>query len=107
MHSMSWINVIASELPRMRLYASASLGSPVDGDLAVEEALGAFFITYLPGKPDRMVLFRLLDLGLRSTTAMPDSEREELLKHVAGFDPSETGDIVEWDPTQSLMRSAG
>ncbi|MBI1400764.1 hypothetical protein [Hyphomonas sp.] len=102
---MSWMNVIASELPRMRLYASAALGSPVDGDLAVEKALGPFFITYLPGKPDRMVLFRLLDLGIRSTTSLTDFEREELLKHMAGFDPSEAGDIVEWDPTRSLMRS--
>jgi hypothetical protein len=91
----------------MRLYASASLGSPVDGDLAVESALGGFFITYLPEKPDGMVLFRLLDLGIRSATALTDSEREELLKHVAGFDPSERGDIVEWDPTRSLMRSTG
>lgn len=106
MHKMNWIDIISNELPRLRLYASASLGGPADGDLAVEDMLGAFFTNHMSGQPDRIVLYRLLDLGIRSTSALAGGEREELLKHVAGFDPAETGEIVEWDPTLPLLRSA-
>ncbi len=104
---MNWIDIISNELPRLRLYASASLGSPAYGDLAVEDVLGAFFTSHMSAQPERIVLYRLLDLGIRNTSTLTGGEREELLKHVAGFAPAEAGEIVEWDPAQPRLRSAG
>lgn len=103
---MSWIDIITNELPRLRLYASAALGSTASGDLAVEAALATIFAQHLTDPPERVVLFRRLDHQVRRTSAMPDSEREELLKHVGGFAPVEAAEIVRWGG-RALRRSAG
>ncbi len=103
---MTWIDHIDKELPRMRLYASAALGSPAEGDLAVEAALGDLFEAHLASPRGRVVLFRLLDRQLRSLSRMPASERVELLKHICGFCADEACAIVNWEAPGS-MRSAG
>lgn len=94
---MNWIHVINEELPRLRLYASAALGGPAEGDLAVEASLGDFFEAHLGRTPDRAVLFRLLDRQVRSLSSLSSGERVELLKHVAGFSPDESYGIAQWD----------
>ncbi len=106
MPAMTWINFIDEELPRMRLYASAALGSPAEGDLSVEAALGDLFESHLASPRGRIVLFRLLDRQLRSLSPMQASERVELLKHICGFCPDEACAIVNWEAPGSL-RSAG
>jgi hypothetical protein len=106
MRRMNWIHIISDELPRMRLYASASLGSPAEGDLAVEAALGDFFESHLGGEPDRALLFRLLDRQMRPLSELSASERVELLKHITGFCADEAHGIVQWDALAPL-RSTG
>lgn len=103
---MTWINSIDEELPRMRLYASAALGSPAEGDLAVEAALGDLFESHLASPGGRVVLFRLLDRQLRPLSQMPASDRVELLIHVCAFGADEACAIVNWEAPGSL-RSAG
>lgn len=102
---MNWIHIINDELPRLRLYASAALGGPAEGDLAVEAALGDLFEGHLAGPFDRALLYRLLDRQARSPAGIAASERIELLKHVAGFEADEALDIVQWDSLAPL-RSA-
>ncbi len=94
---MNWIHIVNDELPRLRLYASAALGGPAEGDLAVEAALGDLFEGHLADPLDRAVLYRLLDRQARSLAGMPASERVELLKHVAGFEADEAHGIIQWD----------
>jgi len=106
MAGMNWIHVINEELPRLRLYASAALGSPAEGDLAVEAALGDLFESYLGAGPDRALLFRLLDRQARPLSDHSSSERIELLKHVCGFCDDEAHGIAQWD-TLAPLRSAG
>lgn len=106
MRGMNWIHVISEELPRLRLYASAALGSPAEGDLAVEAALGDLFESHLAAPVDRAMLYRLLDRQARRLSGMSASERIELLKHVCGFDGDEAHGIVQWD-TLAPLRSAG
>lgn len=102
---MNWIHIISDELPRLRLFASAALGGPAEGDLAVEAALGDLFESHLAAPLERAVLFRLLDRQLRPLSDVPASERVELLKHLAGFCPDEAHGIVQWD-TLAPLRSA-
>ena len=106
MRAMNWIHIISEELPRLRLYASAALGSPAEGDLAVEAALSDLFESYLAAPVDRATLFRLLDRQARRLSGMSASERVELLQHICGFDCDEAHGIVQWD-TLASMRSAG
>ncbi len=103
---MNWIHIINEDLPRLRLFASAALGGPAEGDLAVEAALGDLFETYLASPLDRAMLFRLLDRQMRSLNPVSACERVELLKHVAGFCADEAQAIVLWDSLASL-RSVG
>lgn len=103
---MNWIHIINEELPRLRLYASAALGGPSEGDLAVEAALGDFFESHLASPLDRAVLYRLLDRQTRPLAGLTASERVELLKHLAGFGADEAHGIVQWDCLAAL-RSAG
>ncbi|MEQ9506673.1 MAG: hypothetical protein RLO80_10425 [Hyphomonas sp.] len=103
---MNWIHIISEELPRMRLYASAALGGPAEGDLAVEAALGDLFESHLAAPLGRAVLFRLLDRQLRPLSDVSASERVELLKHVTGFCADEAYAIVQWDAL-SPLRSTG
>ena len=91
----------------MRLYASASLGGAEAGDIAVEATLSALFNAYLQESTDRVILFSLLDLDVRSKASLTASDREELLKHIAGFDQSESASIVAWENPLPMMRSAG
>lgn len=106
MRAMNWIHIISEELPRMRLYASASLGSPAEGDLAVEAALGDFFESHLGDALDRALLFRLLDRQMRPLSDLPPAERVELLKHIVGFCADAAHGIVQWD-TLAPLRSTG
>jgi len=106
MHAMNWIHIISEELPRLRLYASAALGSPAEGDLAVEAALGDLFESHLAAPVDRAMLFRLLDRQARRLSGMSACERIELLKHICGFEGDESHGIVQWD-TLAPLRSAG
>jgi hypothetical protein len=94
---MNWIQIINDELPRLRLYASAALGGPAEGDLALEAALGDLFEDHLADPLDRALLYRLLDRQARSLAGMPAGERVELLKHLAGFEADEADGIVQWD----------
>lgn len=87
---INWIHIINDELPRLRLYASAALGGPAEGDLAVEAALGDLFEGHLAASLDRAVLYRLLDRQARS---------------LAGFEADEAHGIVQWDSLAPL-RSA-
>lgn len=103
---MNWISIISEDLPRLRLYASAALGSPAKGDLALEAALREFFETYLQAPLDRRVLYRLLYRQARAASGMPVGERTELLKHVGGFNPVEANEITDWD-NAAPRRSAG
>ena len=103
---MNWIHIINDELPRLRLYASATLGGPAEGDLAVEAALGDLFETHLAAPVDRAVIFRLLDRQARPLSDLSASERVELLIHVAGFGADEAHGIVQWDSLAPL-RSVG
>jgi hypothetical protein len=103
---MNWIHIISHELERLRLVASASLGSPAEGDLAVEAALGDLFESHLAAPLDRAVLYRLLDRQSRALARLSASERVELLKHFAGFCADEAHGIVQWD-TLAPLRSAG
>lgn len=102
---MTWIHLIDTELPRLRLYASAALGSAAEGDLAVEAALGDLFEAHLAAPHARAVLFRLLDRQVRPLSAQSASERIELLKHVCSFCADEAHGIVQWD-SLSPLRSA-
>lgn len=102
---MSWIHIIYEELARLRLVASAALGGPTEGDLAVEAALGDLFEFQMAAPHDRTVLYRLLDRQMRALSALSASERMELLKHLAGFCADEAQVIVEGD-TFSQKRSA-
>lgn len=103
---MNWIYIINEELPRLRLFASAALGGPAEGDLAVEAALGDLFESYLAAPLDRAVLYRLLDRQMRSLGPVPACDRVELLKHLAGFCADEAHGIVHWDSLAPL-RSVG
>jgi hypothetical protein len=103
---MPWIDIVSEELPRLRLYASASLGSPARGDLAVETALRWLLDDNISEPPSRLTAFRLLDLEIRRNTRQSDSERVELLKHVAGFDADEARSIVS-PQDGTPLRSAG
>ncbi len=103
---MNWIHIINEDLPRLRLYASAALGGPAEGDLAVEAALGDLFESHLAAPLDRAVLYRLLDRQMRSLTDSTASDRVELLKHLCGFCANEAHGIVQWD-TLAPLRSAG
>ncbi len=103
---MNWIHIISDELPRLRLFASAALASPAEGDLAVEAALGDLFESHLAAPLDRAVLFRLLDRQLRPLSDVSAQDRVALLKHIAGFCPDEAHGIVQWD-TLGPLRSTG
>jgi len=103
---MNWIHIINEELPRLRLFASAALGGPAEGDLAVEAALGDLFEAYLAAPLDRAVLYRLLDRQMRSLGPVPACDRAELLKHLAGFCADAAHGIVHWDSLAPL-RSVG
>lgn len=103
---MNWIHIISDELPRMRLYASASMGGPAEGDLAVEASLGDFFESHLGAPLDRALLFRLLDRQMRPLSHLTASDKVELLKHIVGFCADEAHGIVQWDALAPL-RSVG
>ncbi len=103
---MNWIHIINEDLPRLRLYASAALGGPAEGDLAVEAALGDLFESHLAAPLDRAVLYRLLDRQMRSLSDYAASDRLELLKHICGFCADEAHGIVQWDALGPL-RSVG
>lgn len=103
---MNWIHIINEDLPRLRLYASAGLGGPAEGDLAVEAAMGDLFESYLAAPLDRAVLYRLLDRQMRSLTDYAASDRVELLKHICGFCADEAQAVVQWDALGPL-RSVG
>ncbi len=103
---MHWIDVVSEELPRLRLFASASLGSPARGDLAVEAALRRLLDDDVTDLPGRMVPFRLLDHEIRQNAAPTDGERAELLRRLAGFSAEEALLIVTWSDGAPL-RSAG
>ena len=103
---MNWIHIINEELPRMRLFASAALDGPAEGDLAVEAALGDLFEKHLSAPLDRAVLFRLLDRQMRALTKTNAGDRVELLVHLCGFCTDEAHGIVQWDSLGPL-RSVG
>lgn len=103
---MNWIQIINDELPRLRLCASAALGSPAEGDLAVEAALGDLFEAHLAAPRERAVLYRLLDRQARALSGLSAGERIELLIHVGGFCADEAHGIVQWD-TLGPLRSVG
>jgi len=105
MPTMNWIHIISEELARLRLVASAALGGPAEGDLAVEAALGDLFESHLADRHDRAALYRLLDRQMRALSGLSAAERVELLKHLAGFCTDEAHGIVQWD-TLSPLRSA-
>ncbi len=103
---MNWTHIISDELPRLRLFASAALGGPAEGDLAVEAALGDLFESHLAAPLGRAVLFRLLDRQLRALSDLSASDRVVLLKHISGFCDDEAHGIVQWD-TLAPLRSTG
>ena len=103
---MNWIHIINEELPRMRLFASAALEGPAEGDLAVEAALGDLFEKHLSQPLERAVVYRLLDRQMRLLTHLDASERVELLVHLCGFCADEGHGIVQWDAIGPL-RSVG
>jgi hypothetical protein len=103
---MLWVDLVAEELPSLRLYASAALGSPARGDLAVEAALRRLLDEAVTDLPGRIVPFRLLDHEIRQNRAPPDDERAELLRRLAGFSAEEARLIVTWSDGTPL-RSAG
>ncbi len=102
---MNWIHIINEELPRLRLIASAALGGPAEGDLAVEAALGDLFGSHLAAPLNRSLLYRLLDRQVRPLAGLTAGERVELLIHVGGFEADEAHGIVQWDSLAPL-RSA-
>lgn len=98
---MSWIEIINDDLPRMRLYAAATLGSATDGDAAVESALRTLLDTSGSFLPDREMLFCLLDWQARNKAVHSANDRIELLKHVCGFTPEASAAIVQWDALET------
>ncbi len=106
MPGMSWIDIINDDLPRLRLYAAATLGSAVEGDKAVEAALRSLLDGSASDTSNRSVPFRLLDWHARSKAVQSANDRIELLKHICGFGPEDAAEIVHWD-TLLPFASAG
>lgn len=99
---MTWIALIEQELPRLRLYASALLGGPPAGDTAVEEMLCDLIKSWLPTRPDRFVMFSVLDTHVRGASSYEEADRIELLQHVCGFTAEECREMVAWTSNKQL-----